>query len=251
MLLRVTASIFFVLFLGSSFAQVKVQVFDGNETAPSSDKNNGYVGDKNLITFNSYMLPRGIFSLGYERVFHSMHSLNINAGLTYRDFIFEAFNESKYNFLSGARDRTVKANFMMEGNYKFWPKHYSEFEGPYLSPGFAIKNYTMTDKIDASALYNYGSTAVSGVEQEVSYTMTEVYAKFGYMYESWWLDDVIVDIYCGFGLRNVQLDYYTIEEIPQSSSYSYTNTATHKVVPQSTQLSVPAVYLGAKIGIPF
>lgn len=261
--------VLFIFFSIASFSQVKVQVFDGNNGADADKKTekNYSLNDKNLISLNTYLLGRGIFALSYERMLTPMHSLAISAGLTYRDLIFEMFqkdeiypsNESSGNYISKMGTRGG-AGYMFDVNYKFYPKSYDDFEGFYLSPGFILKHYSYSDKFEQSSLagytYNSGYTYSSGssknVEQPITYNLSELSLKFGYMYESWWYDGLIVDFYCGFGYRTANITSYEVQKIPDpsapqpnSSYYSY------QLSPTSSTIAYPCVYLGAKFGIPF
>ena len=263
-------SVILALFLSvDAFSQVKVQVFDGNNSVDADKKTekNYSLNDKNLISLNTYLLGRGIFALSYERMLTPMHSLAISAGMTYRDLIFETFqkdeispsNSNGYNYISKSGTKSG-AGYMFDVNYKFYPKSYDDFEGFYLSPGFIYKHYSYSDKFEQSSLsgntYNSNNTYSSGnsktIEQPVTYNLSELSLKFGYMYESWWYDGLIIDFYCGFGYRTANITSYEVQKIsdpnvpqPNSSYYSY------QLSPSTSTIAYPCVYLGAKFGIPF
>ena len=265
---KIFSLILVLFFYVDSFSQVKVQVFDGSNSSDADQKTekNYSLNDKNLISLNTYLLGRGIFALTYERMLTPMHSLAISAGLTYRDLIFETFQKdeiypskesgSSYGNKTGTKSG---AGYMFDVNYKFYPKSYDDFEGFYLSPGFIYKHYSYSDKFDQSSLagytYNSGytySSSSKNIEQPVTYNLSELSLKFGYMYESWWYDGLIIDFYCGFGYRTANITSYEVLKIsdpnapqPNSSYYSY------QLSPSTSTIAYPCVYLGAKFGSPF
>lgn len=217
--------------LYSQGTQVKVKVFDVDGTEyENNSKNNIQKDDLNYFKLNPYLLFRGAFTLGYERILHSKHGIEINGGFTYRDFIFEGFDGLE----SEGENVNVKIGYIIDIAYKFYPKHYGNFDGPYLSPGFLIRQYNTESEVS----YNYSDLKWV----DTGYSMKETYLKFGYVYESFWLDEVIIDAYFGFGLRSYKRNDYEIEYV--SNSNDELNTFI-------TEKTVPAIYLGAKIGFVF
>ena len=113
----------FVLFLGCIFflqiekcvfaqdGPIKVKVFDGSPQQKAESTTNKY-NNKNYININPYLLGRGAFTVGYERLLHFKHSVFVDLGLTYRDFVYE-FTQDAANW----SDRTITAKI---GNYLFW-----------------------------------------------------------------------------------------------------------------------------------
>ena len=265
---KIISLLVFFLISQASFGQVKVQVFDGNGSEAETKSTRDYsLNDQNLISLNTYLLGRGIFALSYERVFSPKHSLAFTGGLTYRDLIFEQFNKddidgsnNKSNSYQVSKTGTKsQAGYMFDISYKFYPKSYDDFEGFYLSPGFIYKHYSYKDKISPNALngnsysytYNYSNT-LKDIEQPVTYNLSELSFKLGYMYESWWYDDLMIDVYCGFGYRMASITGYEAVQVPDPDAPSMFPTYyNYQLKATTTTIQYPCVYLGAKFGIPF
>ncbi len=228
--------ILLLILLISSFAfaqqdGIKVKVFDADEVKSEySTKRKGILGDLNYIKINPYLLARGAFTIGYERILHPKHAVEVNAGLTYRDYIYENFEAFDSDYQS-----TVNVGHIIDFAYKFYPKFYNDFEGLYLSPGFLIRNYN----IEKEVYYTYNETKIV----DGGYSMKETYLKFGYVHESWWIDDLILDTYCGIGMRNISsMEHEIIYGV---------NGKSDEMVNFLKKSSVPAIYLGVKIGWSF
>lgn len=195
---------------------------------------NAQIYESNYVKINPYLIARGAFTIGYERSLHPYHSVEINGGVTYRDFIHELVNLDTDNF--GDSRSTVKLGHIVDLAYKFYPKTNDYFEGPYLSPGVLFKKYNIQHEVSYSSTYNTKMV-------DAGYSMKEIYLKFGYVYESWIYDDLIVDAYLGFGIRNIRKEDYEI--------INSTMTRNEEVITFITESRVPAVYLGLKIGFIF
>lgn len=217
------------------FAQqngVKVKVFDADEVETQNNtQKTPYLGDLNFIKINPYLLLRGAFTVGYERVLHPKHAVEINGGLTYRDFIYE-----KWELLDSDYESTTKIGQIVDLSYKFYPKFYNNFEGLYVSPGFLARKYNIEKNVD----YNYSRSSKLIPN---GYSMKEMYLKFGYVYESWWFDDLLIDTYCGIGMREIKKqDYEIVDGINGNSETIRTFIS---------KTSLPSIYLGIKMGWSF
>lgn len=212
--------------------QIKVKVFDGTpqpkgETAPNTKYNN-----KNFLNINPYLLGRGVFAVGYERVLHFKHSLQLDLGLAYRDFVHEATLDQGLG-LGSDRKVNVKTGSYLSAGYKFYPKGFHDFDGGfYVSPSVILKNYNLSEDIE----YNTSTTTLTATVDR-SYSMQEVALKFGYSSESWWFDDLISDFYFGVGSREI-------------TTNSYENTNNTLTLTRQTERK-PALYLGVKLGFVF
>lgn len=226
----------FLTFLSTSsiLAQrdsVRVRVFDSNGQDLQTPKVKHAYNDQNYFSWNLYLLGRGAFVLGYERVLHPKHSVNVDLGLTYRDFIYEGL---KTETLDGG---SAKTGHYVSAAYKFYPNEYNDFDGGlYLSPGIINRAYSVT--IDAEY---YDGTDTKTAQVDGSYSMTEYFFKMGYVRESAFFDDLITDIYIGVGSRSVTNHTY---EVTSSSGID-------EVVTMKETTRVPAFYLGLKIGFTF
>jgi hypothetical protein len=207
-------------------------VFDGSgEELQRPPKVKPVYSDKNYLGWNLYLLGRGAFVLGYERILHPKHALNIDVGLTYRDFIYEGINTETLE--SGS----AKTGHYVAASYKFYPKDYSDFDGGvYLSPGFINRSYSVSYDVTYNNGVSSRTTKVDG-----SYSMTEYLFKMGYVRESDWFDDLISDFYIGVGSRSITRNTYDVVSTGNVD----------KIVTGTTTKRVPALYVGLKIGFTF
>jgi hypothetical protein len=229
----------FVLFQTPAFSQrdsVRVRVFDGTDQ-PATTYSSSY-DDKNYLRMNLYLIARGAFVLGYERILHEKHALSIDAGFTYRDFIYEFASRNEEDF--AFEEAQVKVGHYVEVGYKFYPKDYQDFdEAVYLSPGFISRAYNLTQEVEyTNASGNYATRDV-----DFSYAMNDVFLKLGYVAEGRLLDDLIMDVYAGFGYRQLSSNSYELIE---------SQTGSGDVLQPTTETkNAPAIYLGARIGFTF
>lgn len=211
---------------------IRVNVFEGVQSTPRPLMSN-YV-DKNYVRFNPYLIGRGVFAVGYERLLHRKHALAVDVGLTYRDFLYEIFQDEELD----ADGRTITIGNYVEVAYKFYPKSHYDFDGAiYLSPGFVARSYHITEDV-----YNYASSASFAEPADVGYSMADTFLRFGYVRESWAWDDVISDLYFGIGYRKMTTNTY---EVTDSSSGGQEIKSL-----QETKF-IPCVYAGIKIGFVF
>jgi hypothetical protein len=205
---------------------IKVKVFDDSQSYFEPGKREPIIKDLNYVRINPYLAIRGAFALGYERVLHYKHAVAVDAGFTYRDFLYEGLADMNF-------DGNVQTGYYADFSYKFYPKGYANFEGPYLSPGLITRSYNITKDVYLNSGYQ---------NIDVGYNMNEMYLKFGYVYESWYFENVIIDFYTGLGLRNISANKYSIESRTNNTQY---------IKEFRERKQVPAIYLGFKIGIPF
>jgi hypothetical protein len=219
--------------VGQAFAQVdsvRVRIFDGTEQPLPSEAN----FDKNFARLNYYLIARGALTIGIERILHDKHAVTLDAGLTYRDFIYEILFRDDFAF-DGV---DVKAGTYVEVAYKFYPRRYHNFDGGlYLSPGFITRNYNISSDVNYYDNSNYRSQKVAK-----DYGMREAYLKFGYVAPGRSYDDLIIDYYVGFGLRYLTSSSYEIRQIGSGSQ---------RIVPTEKTESVPAMYIGIRVGLAF
>lgn len=219
---------------GPTFAQsdsIRVRVFDGTEQQPTSTAHY----DKNFARLNYYLLARGAVTLGIERILHDRHAVSVDAGLTYRDFIYEImFDEGEFEF----EGVDVKVGTYLDLAYKFYPRRYHNFDGEfYLSPGFIARNYNIAQNV------TFHDGTISRTQKvDKGYGMREAYLKFGYVNPGLFFDDLILDYYFGFGLRDVQSKGYEIQDAVSGGQ---------RIVPTEKVQSLPAIYMGIKIGFAF
>lgn len=229
----------FALILISTFPvlaqrdSVRVRVFDGSgEELQRPSKVQASYDDKNFFGWNVYLLGRGAFVLGYERILHPKHGITIDAGLTYRDFIYEGYNDDLFD------EAEVKVGHYVAASYKFYPKDYNDFDGGlYLSPAVANRAYSRTNTVS----YYYNGTNSKTAEVDVGYNVTEYSFRMGYVRESF-IDDLIADFYMGVGGRQITSNSYDVVT---------DNGGVQRIVATKDTKKLPALYLGFKIGFTF
>jgi len=209
---------------------IRVRVFDGTEPATQPAMR---FDENNYISFNTFLIARGAFVVGYEKILHKKHAIALAGGFTFRDFIFEAIELDDFD----SDNSKYGLSYYLEAGYKFYPKNYQDFDGGiYISPGFITRDYKMTTDVE---YYNGGDYVTRGIN--TGYNFMDASLKFGYVRESWFLDDVIVDTYFGFGYRSRTINGY---EIVDSGSGE-------ELKPIKETEVVPAIYFGAKVGFVF
>lgn len=232
--LKLFFTTFLVCITVCAYAQrdsVRVRVFNPNQDEPVVTR---HYEHKNYLRFNPYLLLRGAFTIGYERILHDKHSVGIDAGLTYRDFFYETINDDDSEGFGGD-DAKIELGQYVDVSYKFYPKDYGEFdEAFYLSPGFIYRTYNISIPFE---YFNGTDLVLSDVD--AGYEFTETYLKIGYLRESWAFDGIISDVYFGVGYRNATRQTYEEVELP-SGGYGLKTGQEKK--------SAPSLYLGVKIG---
>lgn len=190
----------------------------------------------NLVKWNYCILTRGVFLMNYEFALNNKFTAEAGAGLTYRDFIYEAVKGEVFNEYKNA-----KVNLAVEGSIRFYPKDHYDFEGIYLSPGISYRKYSFDNQ---KALYGNGYYPGYDNAFNPGYSFMDMQFRFGYQYESWWIDDVITDFYVGFAYRNATSKYYELSSANNSSSSTV-------ITPVTKKDSYPQALLGFKLGIVF
>jgi len=191
----------------------------------------------NLVKWNYCVATRGVFLMNYEFPLTAKISAEVGLGLTYRDLIYEAM---KNDLMIEYQNPNV--NFAIEGAFRFYPKGNKGFEGIYLSPTISYRKYSFDPQVEL-----YGGNNYSGYNSTFSpgYSFVDAQFKFGYQYESSWIDDVIADFYIGFGFRNVTAKYYEL----YSTNSSFGSFTDIRAVTKTD--SYPQPLFGFKLGIAF
>jgi hypothetical protein len=230
-----TSLIILFFFLQTISAQEpKVTVYDAFKVTDSINTNDGIKLDQNCIKWNLSLLGRGSFTLNYEHSINQHLTIEIDGGLTYRDFIYEGLSILSEEEDYGLYDQTMtpSISYMAGINLRFYPKD-GDLEGLYFSPLVRYRNYKIDTKISFD---NFSSTYPAG------YKMTDLGFVFGYQFESWWFD-AIYDNY--FGISYSYIQSYTLSEVTDSQGdiISYSNNAVTK--------KTPMILIGTKIGFSF
>jgi hypothetical protein len=220
-----------VKFLVAQDNQVKVRVFDGTTPEEESATQQNKYNSRNFININPYLLARGAFTIGYERALHEKHSISVDVGLTYRDYVYEFATSD--DFLFSEENVTVEIGHYLHVAYKLYPKGINDFDGGfYVSPLVIFRDYKLSEDVTY-----FTGTVDEVVRLDRSYKMREYALKFGYCVESWWFDDLIADVYFGVGSRQT-----TYKEYDEAQNYV--------LVAEPTERK-PALYLGVKLGLVF
>lgn len=212
--------------------EVEVVVLETETTNKDiEEQQTSYTEDRNYVYFNTYLLARGAFVMGYERMLNKAHAVNVEFGLTYRDFVYESFGDEEFIDVNTSTGQFVSLN------YKIYPNKNLHYDGEfYISPGFIYRNYNLVELVG----YRNGSEFIEE-EVDAGYSMTDLSLKLGYVYESRWFSNLIVDAYAGFGLRSLETNDHELVENNNNTVLQRENNTT----------SVATAYLGAKIGFVF
>lgn len=225
--------LFILLFLTVQFVEAqdptapKVTIykpFNANESV-NPDK---VYEEKYCAKWNFYLMGRGVFNLSLERMLTKQLSAQAGLGVTYRDWIFEFFNEEMLSAEQNDIDQNISFGPMFNLSLRYYPKD-GELEGMYISPMIRYRKYNMTT---IPAAYTQ--------EKEISigYKMMEYGFLFGYQWNNYFWDNMS-DFYVGVGLSN--LTYQKYEEINASGDHDW--------VKKTRQ--APILFMSLEIGIPF
>lgn len=230
---------FFILprvgFCQNDGGATKITIFKPEDAKPVTTGNPAdRLQEKNNIKWNYSLLSRGVFLLNYEFYLNSKLTGEVGAGLTLRDYIFEAFKGQFFldNYSYGA---SSNPGFCGEGGIRFYPKGFDNFEGVFLSPIISYRNYAL----GSQSLSSNRTTKTSFVP---GYKFLDLQFKFGYQYESIWSEDLYGEIYIGFALRKATVNYL-------QESYNINNTVIY--TPTEAKESFAQPLFGFKIGVPF
>ncbi len=210
----------------------KITVFkpeDSNPTNAAASKPSNYV---NCIKWNYTALGRGVFLMNYERIVQKKISAEVGAGLTFRDFLFEAFRAS---YFEGSDFTNAKFGYALEGGIRLYPKDVNEFEGFFISPMVSYRKYLIPQNTSSASSTQPLTTFTPG------YNFTDLQFKIGYSYESLWDVDLLGEVYAGVAIRYATVKYY---------DFDY-NNGVNQYTPTTTKLKLPQLLIGFKFGLPF
>lgn len=203
-----------------------VTVFDAEDAEEVVIKNESVL--KNAIKWNWSLLTRGVFMLNYERELKPWVSVEGGLGLCYRDFMFEGMGDVWQSSEVFDETSCTIIKPAIEGRVRFYPFQLNDMEGFYCSLGYLNRNYGTETMID-------------DVAYESSYKFNESQFLIGWQYESWWLNNILADFYFGVGLRKYKTSSFEEDYADQVTVY----------VLNEKEGSVPAVYMGFKLSVPF
>lgn len=224
-----------------------VRVFHpGQQNAPvetQAHKDSMRIVDKNALKWNWSLLTRGVFLINYERYIGGNFTIEIGAGLTYRDFLFEFTKsvggdtiEQFQNSNSTSAFGSASPKMCGEAGLKYYPGGYDNMSGVYLEADVSYRTYVFP-----SPEYQ---PVIAGSGYVPGYNFLDEQFKFGYISSSWF-SDVTGEFYIGLGLRNATVNTY--EDIDYST---YTSTV-HAYKPITFHLTYPQALLGFKLDYTF
>jgi TonB family protein len=237
---------------------VKITVFQANQpqevTQTPRAKDSMRRTDKNCVKWNWSILDRGVFLMDYEFYAQKYLTIELGAGLTYRDFLFEltngvdetsSDNNSNSNQSSGvqlipvsySQEGTPSPKYAIEGGLRYYPHGFDNFEGIYLEGTLSYRDYSFPNAPELQE----GQSMVPG------YSMFDTQFKFGYQYVGWYTD-LVTDFYFGFGIRSATLNYYETEYITNNSGLGGNSVST---VPASKSVTLVQPLFGFKLGLAF
>ena len=225
--------------------------------------------EKNYVFWHAATLLRGNFVLGFERSFLKKHAVSFAFGLTLQDVFFESNNNKKFEQINikstdnnnsnntgnngngGTNTNLSQANinynsgYFVEIGYKFYPKSTKTFEGFYMGPTLAFRNYK---GISTLIVTKQLRTPEREEEWEIGYSIIDPAVKIGYMFNNIIIEGLTLDIYGGFGTRNGFLKgTITKYNLPDGDPDRIITGFERKTL----TVSYPAAHLGFKAGFTF
>lgn len=204
------------------------------ESDESNNSNNTLdeIGMKNSVKWNVGLISRGTFLLNYERALLSWVSLEVGAGITYTDPLYNFVQKVKDEPLYFVEDESTSIEYGYAPAYDFrirlYPGKMDNMEGFYLGAGIHGRHFNSTTIIKATE-------DIEETSHKTSYSMLDGHIIFGLQREAKSIEGLLIDTYCGIGIRNKSRAYYSDE----------TNDI------KNDSKSNPVVILGVKIGLPF
>ena len=226
--MKLTITCIFTALAFASFGQTgsaTVDVFAPSKTEAFFSTEDVSKDLKNCVKWNLGMLTRGTFMFDYERSVTDFMTVEGGIGLTYRDYVFEAFDDNSEVYSLDEGRRSPKGGLALETSLKFYPGQLGNFEGLYFSPTVRYRNYNF----DMKQIADLGYSNVN-----LGYNFTEFGLVLGNQGEDW-VDLVTLEYYCGVVYRTGNKTYY---DISQSKSIT-------------EKLSAPLLVFGVRIGVPF
>ncbi|MBI9068052.1 MAG: hypothetical protein JEZ09_12220 [Salinivirgaceae bacterium] len=188
--------------------------------------------NQNALKWNLGYLGRGCFSFAYERSIISALSLELEAGLTYQDYIFEELSDLdafETDYTDGENEINIGYNLAIA--LKYYPVE-GDLEGLYFSPMIRYRTYNNQQEFE---LNNIISTYPNG------YNMTDYAFVCGLQGGGW--SDLTSEMYFGVS--------YRVDHVKQ---FNYINDNDGNRIGydvQSITNKKPVLLFGYKIGYTF
>ncbi len=188
--------------------------------------------DKNCLKWNISLLGRGCFAFDYERLLSQALTMEFEAGITYRDLIFESIFESESSDIYDYSDNSdnVRLGYIIGADLRFYPTE-GDFEGLYISPMLRYRFYQSEKEFDLNDKV---------VTFSNDYNMSDVGFIVGCQRESDY-SEVLWDWFFGVSFR--RFEYKDFSEVYEENSYDITGYES-----KDKKMGLPAIICGFKVG---
>lgn len=226
-----------------------IHVFQPNQqtsysTVTPAHKDSMRRADRNSLKWNWSLLTRGVFLINYERYLGSNLSLEVGAGITYRDFLFELTKSVGGDTVEQFSSNTNTSEFGSaspklcgEVGIKYYPGGFDNMEGVYLEATVSYRSYSFPNP-------TY-TPLIGGTGYVPGYSFIDEQFKFGYTASNWF-SDFTTEIYIGIGIRNA-----TVNSYQDVTTYNQFQDPVEAYKPITLHSTYPQPLLGFKIGYPF
>jgi len=202
---------------------------------------------RHLLKISPLQILNGNIPIFYERKLNRKLSLEVSAGITFEDYIFDAtYNDPQFSTQPSSPIRTYEPGYSLSGSLKYYPSNLLQaLQGFYFAPLIGYSSYRSQAEIPGSnnSIYGPGYTVPAGQIQE-SITFTDFSINFGYIM---YIENLIpIEFYGGMGarLRNISRAYNV------TSTTNNTTGTTTELVPTISDIK-PTISFGVKIGLGF
>lgn len=239
-------------FTNAQNSGVKIKVYYPGETENSSPAKSAPklnpLDKPNRIKWNYTLLSRGVLLFNYERLLSGKLGVEAGLGFTRRDYLFESIIlTDNINYRDNGK---IYSGAAAEVAVRFYPSMNEDGTGFFMSSGFSFRKYTYPATYVnryATGGYYGNVTTSSPVTYNLNYNFKDVQLKAGYVYESLWSEEILSEVYFGFGLR-----YATFAKVSQETNYDVNgNFLSEKYVVKNQNMFLPQFLLGMKMGLPF
>lgn len=195
---------------------------------------------KTQLKFNPTHLGNGDMVFLLEQALKGKMSMELGAGLTYRDYINDSFDFMKYDYDHQFVDYERSMGYSLSGAIKYYvSKDYPVLEGYYVGPEIRYRLYkTVATKC--------GDEKINVPQRE---HVTDLKLTCGYT--EYFDDNIFMEIYAGFGVRSRNfMNFVEGEEVDYTDSRGFTKYKTVVTISDANKV-VPVVNAGFKIGFAF
>ena len=192
----------------------QIEVFSSNATNTSSSNSRGKYKPDMSLSFNPYILGRGMFGLYGEYGFNDYLSMKVGLGITTNDYVYELFgeeigyyyHEEEKHFKPLQEERhSSKVGLFIDAGLKIFPAQHDELEGFYIEPGLRYRRYV------SDVILNLNGDPET---YKMNYSMIEPNFRVGYHMEHYWIDGLYVDYYIGLAYSQLNGTGYKITYDP-------------------------------------